>query len=134
MAKVNTDIEKKEILLERLKTEINNPRKINIPFHEGKRANFYIREYGAGIDWKLGGRQRLVYVRYANGLVKKTRSFLFFKTYPKVEKGAMVFVGTKQKRIKKPRKPINWHKVITDTLALTVSALTVYALINATVR
>lgn len=134
LARVGTEIEKKEILLERLKDEINNPRKINIPFHEGKRANFYIREYGAGIDWKLGGRQRLVYVRYANGLVKKTRSFLFFKTYPKVEKGAMVFVGTKQKRIKKPRKQVNWYKVITDTLALTVSALTVYALINATIR
>ncbi len=43
----------------------------------GKRANFYINEYGAGIDRKLGGRKRLVYVRYANGLVKKQKYYVF---------------------------------------------------------
>ncbi len=131
LERASTKIQKQEILLAKLKEETINPRKINIPFHEGKRANFYIQEYGAGIDWKLGGRNRLVYVRYANGLVKKTRSFLFFKTYPKVEKGAMVFVGTRQKRIKKKGKPIEWYKVITDTFAIIVSGLTVFALISA---
>lgn len=131
LEKATTELEKKEVLLARLKSELSNPRKINIPFHDGKRANFYIREYGAGIDRKLGGRQRLVYVRYANGLVKKTRTFLFFKTYPKVEKGAMVYVGEKEKKIKKKRNPINWYKVVTDSLALITSGVTVYALINA---
>ncbi len=131
LEKASSEIEKKEILLEEFKNEKNNPRKINIPFHQGKRAKFYVKEYGAGIDWKLGGRKRLIYVRYANGLVKKTKSFLFFKKYPKVEKGALVYVGTKEKKIKKARKAIDWHKVITDTLALAVSGLTVYALINA---
>lgn len=131
LERATTQIEKKEILLEIFKKEIKNPRKVNIPFHTGKRANFYIKEYGAGIDWKQGGRQRLVYVRYANGMVKKTRHFLFFKVYPKVEKGAMVYVGAKEKKIKKERKPINWYKIITDTLALAVSALSVYALVRA---
>jgi len=131
LEKAGTEIEKKEILLAKLIEESENPRKINIPFHQGKRANFYLKEYSAGVDWKLGGRKRLVYVRYANGLVKKTKSFLFFKKYPKVEKGAMVYVGTKEKRIRKARKPIDWHKVITDTLAIAVSGLTVYALVAA---
>ncbi|BDS11910.1 SLBB domain-containing protein [Aureispira anguillae] len=131
LEKAETEIEKKEILLEVYKKEIQNPRKVNIPFHVGKRANFYIKEYGAGIDWKQGGRQRLVYVRYANGMVKKTRHFLFFKVYPKVEKGAMVYVGAKEKKIKKERKPVNWYKIITDTLALAVSALSIYAIVRA---
>lgn len=131
LEKVATEIEKKELLLDQFISERTNPRKINIPYHPNKRANFYVREYGAGVDWKLGGRKRLIFVRYANGLVKKTRSFLFFKTYPKVEKGAMVYVGTRYKKVKKEGKPVNWYKVITDTLALLVSGLTVYALINA---
>jgi protein involved in polysaccharide export with SLBB domain len=131
LEKVETEIEKKEILLERFIAETQNPRKINLPYHPNKRANFYVREYGAGIDWKLGGRKRLIYVRYANGLVKKTRSFLFFKCYPKVEKGAMVYVDSKIKKVRKERKPIDWYKVITDSFALIVSGFTVYALVNA---
>ncbi len=131
LEKVETEIEKKEILLERFIAETQNPRKINLPYHPNKRANFYLREYGAGIDWKLGGRKRLIYVRYANGLVKKTRSFLFFKCYPKVEKGAMVYVDSKIKKVRKERKPIDWYKVITDSFALIVSGFTVYALVNA---
>ncbi len=131
LEKVKTEIEKKEILLDRFIAETKNPRKINIPFHPNKRAAFYVREYGAGIDWKLGGRKRLIYVRYANGLVKKTRSILFFKVYPKVEKGAMVYVDSKIKKVRKDRKPIDWYKVVTDTFALIVSGFTVYALVNA---
>jgi polysaccharide export outer membrane protein len=131
LEKAATEIEKKELLLNIFKEETLNPRKINIPFHTGKRANFYIKEYGAGVDLKQGGRKRLVYVRYANGMVKKTRHFMFFKVYPKVEKGAMVYVGAKEKKIKKDRVPINWYRIITDTLAVSVSALSIYAIIRA---
>jgi protein involved in polysaccharide export with SLBB domain len=130
LEKAGTEIEKKELLLDVFKEETLNPRKINIPFHTNKRANFYIKEYGAGIDWKQGGRRRFVYVRYANGMVKKTRHFLFFKVYPKVEKGAMVYVGAKEKKLKKNVEPINWYKIITDTLAISVSALSVYAIVR----
>ncbi|MGH1336005.1 MAG: SLBB domain-containing protein [Aureispira sp.] len=125
-----TEIDKKEILLEEYKEQITNPLKVNIPFHQSKRANFYIKEYGAGIDWKQGGRQRLVYVRYANGMVKKTRHFLFFKVFPKVEKGAMVYVGAREKKIKAPKQPVNWYKIVTDTMAVTVSGLSLFVLIN----
>lgn len=130
LERATTIIAKKEILLKEYKQQIENPLKVNIPFHQSKRANFYIKEYGAGIDRKQGGRQRLVYVRYANGMVKKTRHFLFFKIFPKVEKGAMVYVGAKQKKIKTPKKPIDWYKLVKDTIALTVSGLSLYILIN----
>ena len=59
-----------------------------------------------------------------------TKTFLFFRNYPKVEKGSLVYVGTRHKKIRKEQKPINWYKIITDTLAIVVSGLTVYALIN----
>lgn len=134
LERAENNIAKKEILLEVYKKEIANPQKVNVPFHSGKRANFYIQEYGAGIDRKQGGRQRLVFVRYANGKVKKTHSFLFFKVYPKVEKGAMVYVGAKERKIKARRNPVNWYKVVTDSLALIVSGLSIYVLINAATR
>lgn len=132
LAKLDTEIEKKEYLLEMEKEKVKNPSRVNVPFHKGKRANFYIKEYGAGIDRKLGGRKRLVYVRYANGAVKKTRSFLFFKKYPVVEKGGMVYVDEKEVKIRKrPKNPVNIHKLVVDSLALITSGLTVYALITA---
>lgn len=134
LEKAETDVAKKEILLEVYKKEIADPKKVNVPFHTGKRANFYIREYGAGIDRKQGGRQRLVFVRYANGRVQKTRNFLFFKVYPKVEKGAMVYVGAKERKIKVPKNPVNWYKVVTDTMALAVSGLSIYLLITTVTR
>ncbi|MFK7796416.1 MAG: SLBB domain-containing protein [Aureispira sp.] len=130
LERVSTELERKEILLEEYKEQIANPLKVNVPFHESKRANFYVKEYGAGIDYKLGGRQRLIYVRYANGMVKKTRHFLFFKVFPKVEKGAMVYVGAREKKIKGPKQPIDWYKIVTDTMALAVSGLSLYVLIN----
>lgn len=135
LEKLDTKIGKQEYLLAREIEKVENPTKVNIPFHEGKNAMFYIKEYGAGIDRKLGGRNRLVYVKYANGAVKKTKSFLFFKTYPKVDKGAMVYVDEKQVKPRNPNKnPVDWYKVVRDGFAIVTSGLTLYALITALQR
>ena len=40
---------------------------------------------------------------YANGRVKKTRSFLFFKVYPKVKRGSEIHLALKDKVIKQRR-------------------------------
>lgn len=133
LAKLETEIERKELILERTKTKERRAPKVNVPYHKNKNAMFYIREYGAGIDRVNRGRRRLVYVRYDNGLVRRTRSFLFFHKYPKVETGAMVFVDTKPIREKQPskrnREPINWGKVFSDTIAQLTAAVTLYLLI-----
>lgn len=122
-------------LVMRLEHEIRqkqNPVKVNVPYHKGKNARFYIKEYGAGIDRLRGGRKRLVYVKHSNGLVKKSRSFLFFRKYPVVEKGAMVFVEPKVKKIKpeRERKPLNVSALLTNSFALISSGLTSYLLIK----
>lgn len=133
LKKLETELEREAYLLENRKKDLLNPRKVSVPFHKGKRANFYIQKYGAGIDRKAGGRKRLVYVRYSNGMVKKARNYVFFKRYPKVEKGAMVYVDEKPKKIKKynEQRKIDWYKLLTDTLAIVTSAFTVYALVRA---
>lgn len=136
LRKAETDIAREEILAEEQISRKRNPTKINVPFHKGKRAKYYLKEYAGGIDWQNGGRKRFVYVRYADGSYKKTKNYLIFKIYPKVEKGAMVYVDTKSKRDKEnkykaPRKRIDWNTVIKDGFALTTSSLTLYLAIRA---
>ncbi len=132
LKKASTDLEREEMLILDKIGRKTNPLKVNVPFHKGKYANFYIKKYGAGVDRFAGGRKRLVYVRYANGLVKKTRNFLFWKAYPKVEKGAMVFVEVKERRPKefRQRVPFNWNNFMQNTMAQLMAAITLAAVIR----
>jgi protein involved in polysaccharide export with SLBB domain len=62
-----------------------------------ERYNF--RDYitGAGGFSERSSRKR-PYVVYANGSVKGTQSFLFFRNYPKLSPGAEIFVPAKRER------------------------------------
>jgi protein involved in polysaccharide export with SLBB domain len=133
LLKLTTELEKEELLAIDKIEQMKNPDKVNVPFHNNKCASFYIKKYAGGIDRMNGGRNKHVFVRYADGSVKKTKSFLFFKSYPKVKKGAMVYVDshTRQKKVKDARRVIDWNIVIKDSFAILTSGLTVYALIKA---
>jgi len=104
---------------------------INVAHTHGKRAKYYIKHYGTGFTKQ--SKKRDTYVVYANGLVKETKALVGFKIYPKVEKGATVFVPEKIKRKKnKPKKedrkdPMIW---LNTFFATTTSGLTLYLLID----
>ena len=133
LIKLKTEIEKEELLALDKIEQMKKPHKVNVPYHKNKYAFFYIKNYAGGIDKTTGGRRKLVYVRYADGSVKKTKSFLFFKKYPKVEKGSMVYVDThtRQKKTRETRRVVDWNIVIKDSFAILTSGLTIYALIKA---
>ena len=135
LLKLNSNEKEREIMLTQYKIdEMKDPKKINSPFHKFKTANFYINKYGGGIDRQNGGRKRLVFVRYADGSVKKTRNYILFKSYPRVEKGAMVYVDTKTKKekIKDPnRKTVDWNETIARALGFITTGLTSFALLRA---
>jgi protein involved in polysaccharide export with SLBB domain len=128
-----TELEKEELLAFDKIEQMKNPDRVNVPFHRNKCASFYIKKYAGGIDKTNGGRRKHIYVRYADGSVRKTKNYLFFKSYPKVEKGSMVYVDshTRQKKQREPRKSIDWQTTIRDSFALLTSGLTIYALIRA---
>lgn len=128
-----TELEKEELLAFDKIEQMKNPDRVNVPFHRNKCASFYIKKYAGGIDKTNGGRRKHIYVRYADGSVRKTKNYLIFKSYPKVEKGAMVYVDshTRQKKQREPRKSIDWQTTIRDSFALLTSGLTIYALIRA---
>ena len=58
--------------------------------------SYYINRAG-GFDNRA--KKRRTYVVYANGEVARTKSFLFFKSYPHVEPGSEIIVPSKGPRI-----------------------------------
>jgi protein involved in polysaccharide export with SLBB domain len=65
------------------------------------------------------------YVIYANGEVSSTKSFLFFKSYPKIKPGALIVVPNKIKRRRLP---------IQEVIAITTGVSTLGLLINALIK
>lgn len=105
--------------------------KVNVTFEKGKSAKYYVDNYAAGLA--EDGRKRLITVVQANGKVEKTTSFLFFKIYPKVEKGATVNVGRvvpEPDAIPGQKEDIDWGIVVRDTLAQATAILTLILLVD----
>ena len=79
----------------------------------------YISHAGGFADTARPGKS---YVVYANGSAKRTKKFLWFKNYPKVEPGSEIFV---------PTKPLNGPRVSVERiLALTSSLLTMLLVVD----
>ncbi|MEM6966582.1 MAG: SLBB domain-containing protein, partial [Bacteroidota bacterium] len=108
--------------------------KINVAFNRGKRAKWYVDEYAAGIG--KYGKKKLITVEHANGEIKRTKNFLFFKVSPKVKRGSVVRVGVKPPESpdsegKKGRKEkIDWGQVLADSVAQATAILSLILLID----
>jgi protein involved in polysaccharide export with SLBB domain len=68
-----------------------------IPYRNGKGFKYYINSVG-GIDSK--GWKRKAYIIYPNGKAAVTTSFLFFRSYPKVEPDSQIVVPEKPEKKK----------------------------------
>ncbi|MBZ4036528.1 SLBB domain-containing protein [Flavobacterium sp. 17A] len=68
-----------------------------IPYRRGKGFKYYINSVG-GVDSK--GWKRKSYIIYPNGKADVTTSFLFFRSYPKVEPDSQIVVPEKPERKK----------------------------------
>lgn len=102
---------------------------VNAPFVKGRRAKYYINEFGNGFtreSWK-----RKTYVIENNSKINKTRNYLFFNVYPKVRKGSTVYVVNKplkEKKLKKESEPFNWNRFIENTTVKLTGLATLYLL------
>jgi protein involved in polysaccharide export with SLBB domain len=65
-----------------------------IPFKEGKRAKYYIKQAG---NFMPTARKSEALVIYPDGKAKSVKRFLFFKHYPKVTSRSEIFVPQKSK-------------------------------------
>ncbi len=111
--------------------ELISEGQINVAYHAGKNAKFYINEYAAGFakDAKRGKTA----VEYPSGKIKQTRNFGFFRIYPKVTKGSQIKVAKKVKK-EKPEKAekekVDWESVIGNSVAQATAVLTLILLIQ----
>lgn len=89
-----------------------------VRYEKGKSTRSYINSAGGFSD---KAQKKSVYVMYANGDVKGTNRFLFFKSYPKVAPGAVVIVPEKPEK-----KGLTTTETVSITTALTTLAILIY--------
>jgi polysaccharide biosynthesis/export protein len=77
----------RELETVKLSGELLNP--ISVAFRPNLSVKDYIAQAGGFTD---RAAKRRVFVKYANGFSDRTKTFLFFNTYPKVEPGAEIIV------------------------------------------
>lgn len=91
---------------------------INVAHTARKRAGWYIQRFAGGFASSADSSK--VYVQELNGRVRSTRDYGLFRIYPKVKKGAVIYVGAKPVRVEteKKQKEIDWDKKLTQFLAV----------------
>ncbi len=116
---------------ETIDTELIQSGEINVPYHKGKDARFYIEEYAGGISREKGARHRLIKVRQPGGKLEKTKDFGIYKKYPVVKKGATIIVdGKLENKEEKEKNKVDWGSVISNTVAQATAILTLVILIQ----
>ncbi len=107
---------------------------LNVPYHEGKNAKWYVDEYAAGVDKEVGGKDRLITVEHPSGKIEKSTRVLFYTNYPEVTKGSIIKVGQKTKKDKDKEKnnneEVNWGEVFATTLSQVTAIVTLIVLIQ----
>ena len=89
-----------------------------VRYEKGKSTRSYINSAGGFSD---NAQKKSVYVVYANGDVKGTNRFLFFRSYPKVAPGALVIVPEKPEK-----KSLSTTETVSVMTALTTLAILIY--------
>jgi protein involved in polysaccharide export with SLBB domain len=109
----------KELQTVRVRGQVLYPS--NVRFDKSAGFKNYIGRAGGFTD---DARKKRAYVVYANGSAERTRSFLWFKNYPKIEPGAEVIIPKRPERRKlSPAEVISITTGI-GTLAVIVNNLT----------
>lgn len=109
----------KQLQTVRMRGEFLYP--ITVRYDDGLKFKDYISKAGGFTE---NARKRKAYVLYANGSVDRTKKFIFWNNYPKVDAGAEIIVP--QKPEKQPMTPQAWIALSTSiaTFALVIQQLT----------
>jgi len=91
-----------------------------VRFEKSKTLKSYIDKSGGYSEF---AKSDDVYVIYANGDIKATKSFLFFKKYPKLEPGAVILVPKKAEKTRISIQEILGITTTLGTLALLINSL-----------
>jgi protein involved in polysaccharide export with SLBB domain len=113
-------------------TDINNVTQVNSPYLSGRRAGYYIRNYGSGFSddaWR-----RKTYVIQPNAKINRTHRILFYPIYPKVKKGSVIYTVVKPEKIKAEKKkegePFDSNKFFEKLTTKITGLATIYILLR----
>ncbi len=103
---------------------------IHVAYQPGKSVRYYIESKGGG--YKDNADPRNISVTYADGSVGRTSNFLFFRTYPRVERGSTINVGYKsaEKAKDEEKEPVDWGQLVANTISQATAVLTLILLIE----
>jgi protein involved in polysaccharide export with SLBB domain len=105
--------------------------RVNIAYEGDKSAMYYIDNYAGGLDEKADKNR--ITVEHKNGKVEKVKSFLFFKSYPKVKEGSIITVPYKKIKpigTEKEKKEIDLGGVLKDSIIQATSVLSLILLLR----
>ncbi len=87
---------------------------------------FRFRDYviGAG-GYSERSRKRKSYAVYPNGSIKGTRSFLFFRSYPKISPGTEIYIP-----VKRERERLRTGEIISISATITTLLLVAYSILR----
>lgn len=106
----------KQLQTVKVSGEVLSP--VTVLFEPHKGFKSYVNGAGGITDYS---KLKRGYVKYANGSVKSTKSYLLFRSYPAIKPGAEIIIPKGN-----PRKPIS----ITEIVGITSSLLTLILLFN----
>ena len=102
---------------------------ISAPFFTRKRANYYVKNFAGGFS-KENDRSNTIVV-YPNGIAKKSRNYILFKISPKVTKGSIIRVASKNIKQKKQKESkVDWNKQIENAMLKISAVLTLWVLVD----
>lgn len=101
--------------------------KINVAYHKGKRASYYVKKFAGG--YGKDANKFSVYVITHNGQVKESKLYGLIK--PKVNMGDKVVVNYKQPKKENPNSvKINWNSAIENITIKLTGLATLYVLMS----
>jgi len=104
---------------------------VNAPYVPGRRAHYYVKQFGLGYAKKADRAD--TYITYENGQFKKSLNFGLFRIHPIVRRGATihtVLAEPKAKKEKKETKPLDWNQAVATITSALMGFSTVYVLLT----
>jgi len=110
-----------------LKGDLNNSGKIiGAYYNKGKRAKYYIRNYGGGFT-RSSDRKHVVVV-HANGARVGTHRYILFRVYPKVSEGSSIEVISKTENGSKGRNRVDIDAALNKFMTRATAILSIIGL------
>ena len=114
--------------------EVDTGSTVSVPFESGKRAGYYVLNYGGGFSERAKKDRTLVIE--PNGKVRRTKEIFWINIYPKVttEGAEVLAVEMSKPEVEYAReyekKPFDWNIFVASLSAGVLSFATIYALVS----